>query len=421
MTAVPILLGAPGLPGEPELVNALTRPGASVTVVRRCVDAVDLLGAAAGGRARVAVVGPDLPRLARETVARLDAAHLRVVGIAAADDERGCQRLRDLDMPVVTLPLHDMEAALVELARAVEPDTVGSANQPGHDPASSARDAASTATRTATHSPGRLVAVWGPTGAPGRTSVAIGLADELARAGTPSLLVDADTYGGSVATQLGLVEDAAGIVVACRHADGGQLDIASLAATARSVTGALRVVTGVPRAERWAELRPSSLVRLWSACRETPGVTVADVGFALEADEEYLVDTRTPRRNAATLSALVAADLVIAVGAADPVGIERLVSGLAELRRVVGEAPIEVVVTRVRRGPLGRDAERQVREALARHAAVADPVLVPDDREAYDACLREGRTLAEVAPRSTARAPLAALASRVRERITAEA
>ena len=82
MTAVPVLLGAPGLPGEPELVTALTRPGVPVQVVRRCVDAVDLLGAAAGGRARVAVVGAGLPRLARETVARLEAAHLRVVGVA---------------------------------------------------------------------------------------------------------------------------------------------------------------------------------------------------------------------------------------------------------------------------------------------------------------------------------------------------
>ena len=416
MTAVPILLGAPGLPGEPELVNALTRPGANVTVVRRCVDAVDLLGAAAGGRAQVAVVGPDLPRLARETVARLDDAQLRVVGITAADDERGHQRLRALDMPVVTLPLHDMDAAVMELARAVEPVT-----GVVEDATSGRRAESPPSMRTETRTPGGLVAVWGPTGAPGRTSVAIGVADELARAGTPSLLVDADTYGGSVATQLGLVEDAAGIVVACRHADGGQLDIASLAATARSVTGAFRVVTGVPRAERWAELRPSSLVRLWSACRETPGITVADVGFALEADEEYLVDTRTPRRNAATLSALTSADMVIAVGSADPVGIERLVNGLTDLRRVAGDASIEVVVTRVRRGPLGRDAERQVREALARHAGVADPVLVPDDRDAYDACLREGRTLAEVAPRSVARGPLTALASRVRERITVEA
>src|ERR1019366_10177289 len=46
---------------------------------------------------------------------------------------------------------------------------------------------------------GRLVAVWGPTGAPGRTTVAVVLATEAARLGCPSLLADADCYGGVIA------------------------------------------------------------------------------------------------------------------------------------------------------------------------------------------------------------------------------
>ena len=43
---------------------------------------------------------------------------------------------------------------------------------------------------------GRLVAVWGPTGAPGRTTVATYLACELAGLGVSTVLADADTYGG---------------------------------------------------------------------------------------------------------------------------------------------------------------------------------------------------------------------------------
>ena len=43
-----------------------------------------------------------------------------------------------------------------------------------------------------------VVAVWGPTGAPGRTTIAVTLATELAALGI-TVLVDADTYGGSVA------------------------------------------------------------------------------------------------------------------------------------------------------------------------------------------------------------------------------
>ena len=398
MSGVPVLLAAPDLAHEPELVARLTRAGAPVCVTRRCVDAVDLLGAAASGTARVAFVSAGLPRLAREAIARLEAAQVRVIGLAVEDDELSARRLRALDMPVVTLPGDDLELAvaamahaaadsrsLLEVSRASAGDSVSEADAPA---------------------PGRLVAVWGPTGAPGRTSVAVAIADESARAGTPALLVDADTHGGAVAAHLGLLDDVSGIVVACRQADAGSLDATALAAAARTVDGRLRVLTGIASPARWAELRPAALVRLWDACRATPGLTVVDAGFGLECDEELLHDTRSPRRHAATLTALAAADAVVAVGSADPVGVDRLLLGLEDLRRIHPDAAVRVIVTRVRRSVLGADPEGQVREALSRHAGITDVTCVPDDRAAYDACLREGRTLAEVAPRSAARGVL---------------
>ena len=64
---------------------------------------------------------------------------------------------------------------------------------------------------------GRIVAVWGPTGAPGRTTVAITLADELARLGCGSLLVDGDVYGGVIAAVLGLLDESPGLAAACRQ------------------------------------------------------------------------------------------------------------------------------------------------------------------------------------------------------------
>ena len=398
MRSVPILLGAPGMDGEPELVSALTRPGAPVTVVRRCVDAVDLLGAAASGRARVAVIGPGLPRLARETVARLGSENVRVLGVAAVGDETGRRHLRDLEVPVITLSMDDLDTAVVSLAQALDdPQAVGLEPPP--------LDVESTSTAA-----GSMVAVWGPTGAPGRTTVALSLADEIARAGTPSLVVDADTFGGSIGTRLGLLDDASGVVAACRQADAGTLDAAGLAAAARTVTPMFRVLTGIPRADRWAELRPAALVRLWEACRSTPGVTVVDVGFSIEAAEDYLADTRTPRRNAATLSALAAADAIVAVGSADPVGMERLVTSLPDVQRIADGRPVAVLVNRLRPGSLGRDARGQVMEALMRHAHVRDVTFVPDDGDALDTCLRQGRTLAECAPRSSARTVLAEFA-----------
>ena len=57
---LPILLAAPGLPGEPDLVARLGHPGSPVSIVRRCVDAVDLIGASASGTARAAVISGTL-------------------------------------------------------------------------------------------------------------------------------------------------------------------------------------------------------------------------------------------------------------------------------------------------------------------------------------------------------------------------
>lgn len=404
MTGVPILLAAPDLPLEPELVAHLSSTGAPVVITRRCVDAVDLLGAAATGGAQAAFVSAGLPRLSRDAIARLSAAHVRVIGLVREGDDMSERRLRALDIPVVTLPGDDLDLSVMALARAVEDP------RPSTWQYSGVEDGA--AGNAEPLGPGRLVTVWGPTGAPGRTSVAVALADEAARGGVPALLVDADTHGGAVAAHLGLLDDVSGIVVACRQADAGTLDAASLAGAARTVDGRLRVLTGIPAPQRWAELRPAALVRLWQACRATPGVTVVDAGFALECDEELLHDTRSPRRHAATLTALAAADTVVAVGSADPVGIDRLIAGLEDLRRVVPDTPLRIVVTRLRRSVLGSDPEGQVREALLRHAGVTDVTCVPDDRAAYDACLREGRTLAEAAPRSSARGVLREFARR---------
>jgi MinD-like ATPase involved in chromosome partitioning or flagellar assembly len=93
------------------------------------------------------------------------------------------------------------------------------------------------------------------------------------------------------------------------------------------------------------------------------------------------------------------------------VGLKRLVHGLAELAEVLphGRAPV-VVVTKVRRSAVGAQPERQVRDAVRRHARVATVVLVPDDRGACDAALLHGRPLTAQAPSSPARRAVAELA-----------
>jgi Flp pilus assembly CpaE family ATPase len=258
---------------------------------------------------------------------------------------------------------------------------------------------------------GRVMAVWGPTGAPGRTTVAVGLASELSALGWPTLLVDADVYGGVVAQVLGLLDESPGLAAACRLANNGALDLSALIDLARQVSPTLRVLTGIGRADRWPELRPAALAVVLSLATSIAAMTIVDCGFCLEQDEELSYDTMAPRRNGATLTLLEQADVVLAVGTADPVGLQRLVRGLAELKEAVPEVQPTVVVNRLRASAVPGNAEAEVRAALSRYAGIDDVVFVPLDVNGVDGAVAAGRTLTEAAAGSPVRQALQSLAA----------
>ncbi|GAA2745450.1 P-loop NTPase [Terrabacter aerolatus] len=257
-----------------------------------------------------------------------------------------------------------------------------------------------------------VVAVWGPTGAPGRTTVATTLAAEVAGRGVEVLLVDADTYGGCVAQTLGLLDEAPGIAAACRAADQGLLDLPALSRIAPSVASGLRVLTGLPKAERWPEVRAAALERVLELSRSLVQVVVVDCGFCLEDDEELSYDTVAPRRNEATLTSLAASDVVVAVGGADPVALQRFVRGLQELGTVPSGEPVPVV-NRVRSAAVGSRPESRIADSLLRFAGLSSVRFVPDDPATLDAALLAGRSVVEHAPESPVRAAVADLATAV--------
>jgi MinD-like ATPase involved in chromosome partitioning or flagellar assembly len=254
---------------------------------------------------------------------------------------------------------------------------------------------------------GTVIAVWGPTGAPGRSTVAMGIADEAAAAGAVVLLIDADVYGGVLAAAFGLLDESPGLAGACRTASNGRLDGATLTGLCWSLAPGLTVLTGITRADRWPEVRPSAIPMVLEVARGLADVVVVDCAPILETDEEISYDTMAPRRNGATLAVLADADIVLAVGAGDPPGIERLVRGLAELADAVPGASPRVVVNRIRRSAASR---REIDDALARFAGLGVSAHLPEDRDATDAAWRRGVGLSLAAPRSGLRQGLAALA-----------
>ncbi|MFW8745735.1 hypothetical protein, partial [Mesorhizobium japonicum] len=159
----------------------------------------------------------------------------------------------------------------------------------------------------------------------------------------------ADTHGAAIAPALGLLDEAPGFAAACRLVATGGLDGVELDRIAQPHgSGVLRVLTGIGRASRWPELGGDRVQGVLAALRAWAPVTVVDTAASLEEDEELTSDLAAPRRNAATIAALRTADRVVAVGAADPVGLSRYLRAHADLLELVGPERVLTVVNKVR-------------------------------------------------------------------------
>jgi len=433
---ITVASAADGAPWEAALLAEVGRGHAEqpVRVVRRCVDIVELLAVAGSGQAAAVLVDAQLRRLDADAVDRLAASAVAVVGVIAPGTDADTERLRAAgisffvpsDAPVAVFAAV-LEAAVADRSAPSERQRETAFADPAFatgslagsaarvSPASHAGPATQGATAggdtgPAPSRPGRVVAVWGPTGAPGRTTTAVTLADELARLGQRSLLVDADVYGGVVAAMFGLLDESAGLVAACRQAQSRRLDVEGLAGLCWQIGPQLRVLTGISRADRWPELRSTAVQGVLAVARALADYTVVDVGFALETDEELSFDTLAPRRNGATLAVLSDADLVLAVGSADPIGLQRLVRGLGELRAAGIDTPVWIVLNRVRRGAVAGRPEAELDAALHRFVGQSCAALLPYDLTSLDHAASVGQTLAEAAPASPLRGAVRDLA-----------
>ncbi|CAN5281879.1 P-loop NTPase [soil metagenome] len=319
--------------------------------------------------------------LTDEVLARCDARGVRILAVIGSDADRR----------------HASGLGLYEQADAgsawsdYEP-IVSGAGGSAADPPQSAR--------------GRVIAVWGPSGAPGRTSVAIGIAAELASLGHSVALDDVDTHGAAIAPTLGLLDEAPGFAAACRLAGAGALTRTELERIGQRYgadASAFWVLTGIGRASRWPELSSDRVRDAIGECRSWVEYTVLDMASSIENDEEISSDLFAPRRNAATLAALREADVVVAVGAADPVGLSRFLRAHVDLTELVEPDRVLVVMNKVRSSAIGLDPAGQVAQTLTRFGGIDAAALVPLDQSGYDAAILSGRTLADVAPKSPAR------------------
>ncbi len=323
----------------------------AVVLVRRCVDVADLLATAETHRVDVALVAIDTPGLDVGVVDRLAVLGVGCCAVEADGSHLGIERT----------------ARLGTLAAV------------GVAPVAPRRS----------HGGGRLVAVWGPTGAPGRSTLAVSIAASAAASGHPTALVDADLHGGVVGQLLGVLDEVSGIMATCRDVNRGRRDTAD--AHLLAVSPRLHVLTGLPRSDMWHHVRADALGIVLGQLRETHDLVVVDCGFGVEHGTGA-----GPWRDHVTRKVLEIADDVVAVGRVDPVGLARLVRSVADAGP--WSRPPRLVLNGFRAG-LGW-SEREVAATVRELTGITPWAFLPHDVPGHDAAIMAGRPMREVAPTS---------------------
>lgn len=298
MICVPLLAAGEAWEAPP-LGHLEDHPG--VVVLKRCVDIDDLLAAVTSGQADVVVLALDAPGLDPTAVAHLRRHAVRPVAVTtgAVDDLDVRERAQRLSSPF-SQPWTSLRCPWSSPRSRTSPT-----------PGRTTSHRTSPQRTTLPSSSGATTGSWScgdPPGAPGRTTVAVNLAAEVAHRGSHVVLADVDPFGGSVAQQLGILDEVSGLLSAARLAGTGQLP-ERFGCVCRGVNDRLTVVTGLPRADRWREVRAAHVEQLLGAARARGHVVV---------------------------------------GAADPVGLARLARGLVDLRERLAGTPVRVVVNRMR-------------------------------------------------------------------------
>jgi len=250
-----------------------------------------------------------------------------------------------------------------------------------------------------------IIVVWGPTGAPGRTTVAVGLASALVALGSQrALLVDADLSRGTVAAHLGAEPGGATIASACalRPPAGGLITPRHLQ---RPRKDGPWLLAGLVRPRQGSAVDPSALGGLLGDLRAHCDIMVVDVGAALPPEP----------RGDGHAACLGAADLVLAVCTASPIGLGDFLIQAPALVEALHEQTLDHV--RVLLNHAEPAHAPRYRTEIER--ALGLPVIghLPHDHGAVRQALAARRGLAQAAPRT----PIAASLLHVAERVGAAA
>ncbi|MGH2755828.1 MAG: AAA family ATPase, partial [Actinomycetota bacterium] len=337
----------------------------------RCVDRIEILASIRGGSID-GIVTVGLPSgLDAESLEEARAAAIGVVGLAR--DPLDAEAFRCLG--IAALPVGSTVPQMLE---AMSEKDEGTPRPPVPPPGGL----------------GRLIAVWGPKGAPGRTRIAAEMAFMSARREPRTLLADADPYGGDLLQLLGVVDELPSVVWAARAAAKKELNASALyGALRRTGRDGPVLLPGILRPQSGADISEVGWRAALEQFKSSFAVAFVDVGFCLEDDPSG--SDRRGGRNRVARHTITYADRLVAVCRADPIGIKNFVWAFQEASDLVDADRILVVANRVLPGQ-----EREVRDILRARIGKAPVAFVPDRHEEMTRAVLRARSLTEMKPGS---------------------
>lgn len=399
---------------ETEVLTALSQAKPSISVARRCADLVEVLAAAQAGIGSIAIIEDADMTFIHD----VHACGVQIVAVGAGENGRE----RGID--AICSPFaSDVLACVQSLIR----NPIAPADITPVIPESLKRD-------------GRLIAVWGSNGSPGRSVIARDLAAEFAsrncaelprsrgwgrrkkahqtsarcggeNATRRTLLIDADTYSPSLAQLISLNQESSALIAVSRQINMGKIATEHIERLCIPV-GTFSFLAGLNVGSRWREI-PSPVAReLFTRVKEGWDVTVVDCAAQAE-QRDFSYDDE---RDGVTCELLKAADDVVIVGQAGVLGVRRLLNCLDEADKK--DLPrIHIAVTRVRRSRKTGDDRQEIGRILAMKG-YEDIAWISEDRQAYEEAENRGLLLREVSASSQAVKDIASLADVIASSMT---
>jgi MinD-like ATPase involved in chromosome partitioning or flagellar assembly len=255
---------------------------------------------------------------------------------------------------------------------------------------------------------GLTIAVWGPTGAPGRTTVASSLASVIAGRGLGVLLLDADSRSGAIAPALGLLDEVPGFIASCRLASRGQLtpeDLQRLSYRYDQAQVSVDVLTGVTSGRLYPEVTTDSISSVLAMAATLWEVVIVDTGSDIASSGREASATEVVASTCLRIS-----DEAVALCQATPVGVARFARVIDDARNLRAGKPLPVVLNGVDQSRRSLSDEATLREALRRFAGVDTVMVIARDSGGCRQAEMLGVSVADCVPGSPFVAGLKALA-----------